>query len=171
MTYLSVQQQLLNLQDKLYRHAVGITGNVDDAKDLLQETSLQVLNKEEKYTADTNFKAWVFTLMKNVFINNYRRSAIEQRILKENITTSFFAADDQVSLFCDDIDVSISDLRQAIMKLEDKYKNPISLLLAGYSYQEISDKTGISVGTLKSRAFEGRKKLRNILSSPVTMNY
>ena len=109
--------------------------------------------------------------MKNVFINNYRRSVLEQRILTENITTSFFAADDQVSLFCDDIDVSISDLRQAIMKLEDKYKNPISLLLAGYSYQEISDKTGISVGTLKSRAFEGRTQLRNILSSPVTMNY
>ena len=152
------------MQDKLFRYAVGITGNVDEAKDLLQETSLQVLNKEDKFTADTNFKAWVFTLMKNVFINNYRRSVIEQRILKENITTSFFAADDQISLFCDDTDITLSDLRQAIMQLDQKYRNPISLLLAGYSYQEISDKTGISVGTLKSRAFEGRKRLRNILS-------
>lgn len=166
MTYLSVQQQLLNLQDRLYRHAIGITGNAEDARDLLQETSLQVLNKEDKYAANTNFKAWVFTLMKNVFINNYRRSVIEQRILKENMTTSFFAADDQVSILADEVNISISDLRQAIGQLDDKYKNPITLLMAGYSYQEISDKTGISVGTLKSRAFEGRKRLRNILSDP-----
>ena len=132
MTYLSVQQQLLNLQDRLYRHAIGITGNAEDARDLLQETSLQVLNKEDKYAANTNFKAWVFTLMKNVFINNYRRSVIEQRILKENMTTSFFAADDQVSILADEVNISISDLRQAIGQLDDKYKNPITLLMAGY---------------------------------------
>ncbi len=69
------QDNLTKLQGNLLSFAYKLTSNRDDAYDLLQDTTLKALDNEDKYAANTNFKGWVFTIMRNLFINNYRRTA------------------------------------------------------------------------------------------------
>ncbi|MDE5800019.1 MAG: RNA polymerase sigma factor, partial [Paramuribaculum sp.] len=69
----SFQSELMNMQSAMLNFAYTLTRNSDDAQDLLQDTMLKVISSEEKYTADTNFKGWVLTIMRNIFINQYRK--------------------------------------------------------------------------------------------------
>ena len=73
MTSSTFQTNLMNLQANLLNFAFMLTSNRDDAYDLLQDTTLKALDNEDKYAEGTNFKGWVFTIMRNIFINNYRR--------------------------------------------------------------------------------------------------
>ena len=72
MKSLSFRKDLVGVQDELLRFAYKLTTDREEANDLLQETSLKALDNEDKYTPDTNFKGWMYTIMRNIFINNYR---------------------------------------------------------------------------------------------------
>ncbi|MDE6369389.1 MAG: RNA polymerase sigma factor, partial [Muribaculaceae bacterium] len=71
----SFQAKLLEIQNNMLNFAYTLTSNRDDAYDLLQDTTLKVLDNEEKYVDNVNFKGWVFTIMRNLFINNYRKAS------------------------------------------------------------------------------------------------
>ena len=71
-------QNLLSIQTELFHFAFKLTADREEANDLLQETSLKALDNEEKYTSETNFKGWVYTIMRNIFINNYRKVLRDQ---------------------------------------------------------------------------------------------
>ena len=71
-------QHLLSIQTELFRFAFKLTADREEANDLLQETSLKALDNEEKFTPDTNFKGWMYTIMRNIFINNYRKTVRDQ---------------------------------------------------------------------------------------------
>ena len=71
-------QHLLSIQTELFRFAFKLTADREEANDLLQETSLKALDNEEKFTPDTNFKGWMYTIMRNIFINNYRKVVRDQ---------------------------------------------------------------------------------------------
>ena len=73
MKSLSFRKDLIGVQEELLRFAYKLTANREEANDLLQETSLKALDNEEKYVPDTNFKGWMYTIMRNIFINNYRK--------------------------------------------------------------------------------------------------
>ena len=75
MKSLSFRKDLVGVQDELLRFAYKLTTDREEANDLLQETSLKALDNEDKYTPDTNFKGWMYTIMRNIFINNYRKVA------------------------------------------------------------------------------------------------
>ena len=79
----SFQQRLLGLQDNLLNFAYMLTSNREEAKDLLQDTTLKALDNEEKYIDNINFKGWVFTIRRNIFINNYRRIVRNQTIVDQ----------------------------------------------------------------------------------------
>ena len=72
MNSVTFTKALVGIQDDLLRFAYKLTADREDANDLLQETSLKALDNEDKYTPETNFKGWVYTIMRNIFINNYR---------------------------------------------------------------------------------------------------
>ena len=80
MRNLEFKNQLISLQDHMFNFAYSLTSNREEAKDLLQETTLKALNNEDKFAENTNFKGWVLTIMKNIFINNYRRIVRDQTI-------------------------------------------------------------------------------------------
>ena len=71
--HISFKNRLLGLQGNLLNFAYQLTTNRDAAQDLVQDTTLKVLDNESKYVDNINFKGWVFTIMRNIFINNYRR--------------------------------------------------------------------------------------------------
>ena len=129
-------QQLIKLQDVLFRFAYRLTADRDEANDLLQETSLKVLTNAESYMEETSFKGWVLTIMRNLFINNYRR------ILRGH---------------------TIMSIQKVIKQLPTEYRVPFSMYVAGFKYREIADKLGLPIGTVKSRIFFTRKQLKTEL--------
>ena len=76
-------QHLLSMQTELFRFAFKLTADREEANDLLQETSLKALDNEEKFTPDTNFKGWMYTIMRNIFINNYRKTVRDQTFVDQ----------------------------------------------------------------------------------------
>jgi len=161
------------LQSKLLPFAYRLTNNLDDAKDLIQETALRAFNNKEKFEIGTNFKAWVQTIMRNTFINIYRK--------KKNRQTSSEPGDSYV--FINDknaIDnaaastIMMNELGSIIDALDFNYRKPFMLFYQGYKYEEIAKDMSLPIGTVKSRIFFARRKLRNSInfhySYDITMN-
>jgi len=163
MTALEFNYQLTNLSDSLERFAYSLTTNREDARDLLQETFVKAISYRDKYADDTNLKAWTFTIMKNTFINNYRR------MVKSN--TTFDHTDDLYYLnlrretFIEGPDSALTakEIESHIEQLDDEFKVPFKMHLKGYKYKEIADIMGLKIGTVKSRIFFTRKKLMESL--------
>ncbi len=84
MTQIQFQNSLTSLHSKLYYFALSLTSDSDKARDLVQETYLKALTYRDKFSADTNLMAWVYTIMKNTFINEYRRNVKTKTTLESS---------------------------------------------------------------------------------------
>ena len=162
MKSLSFRKDLVGVQEELLRFAYKLTTDREEANDLLQETSLKALDNEEKYVPDTNFKGWMYTIMRNLFINNYRRSVRELNFLDSNFTDYAqiqVAKDDDK--FEETYDLKL--LYRIINKLPDDTKQPFMMFVSGLKYKEIAEKMDLPIGTIKSRLHFARKKLQKDL--------
>lgn len=163
MTQLQFNAALLGLQDKLLYYAIFLTSDQEKAQDLLQETFLKALKYRDKFIPNTNFKAWIYTIMKNTFINNYRRNV--------KINKTFDGSGSDLHLkFQEDKNYSSSEsiynskeILKSINDLETEYKVPFNMFLDGYKYKEIAEDLNLPLGTVKSRIFFARKKLESSL--------
>ena len=163
MTTMEFNYQLTSLETSLERFAISLTQNVEDAKDLLQETFLKALSYKDKFAEHTNLKAWVFTIMKNTFINNYRR-AVKSRTTFDNTDDLFFLNLNKESAYdTPEMTISAKEIEKKIENLEDEYRIPFKMHTAGYKYKEIADKLNLKIGTVKSRIFFSRQKLMETL--------
>lgn len=159
------QARLIALQRNLLNFAYSLTSNREDAYDLVQDTTLKVLDSEDKYHTNTNFKGWVFTIMRNLFINNYRVS-MRSTVINDN-------SDDQMLLNLSADTSSVEpegamttlEIRHALASLPREYGEPFRLFLQGYKYKEIADRYGLPLGTVKSRIFMARQRLQQLLAS------
>ena len=153
---------LTDFKNLFFSFALKLTRNQADAKDLYQESLLKAYANKDKYSVGTNFKAWVTTIMRNSFINEYRkrrtRNKIEQPV-EENIdaviNTSVRNRGDRAIL--------LDELRQMVDSLKEKHRKPFRMFFEGYEYKEISRKLGLPMGTVKSRIYFARKKLREMI--------
>jgi RNA polymerase sigma-70 factor (ECF subfamily) len=165
MTEKEFHYNLVKLQDSLMRFALKLISDKVDAKDLVQETMLKALVFMDKFKYDSNFKAWVFTIMKNTFINNYR-SHTRENLYRHSNNDSFTI--NNVRNF-DNVEIEsvfeVRELNENIEKLNDIYRIPIKMRIAGYKYKEIAEDLKLNTGTVKSRIFLSRKKLIGILSN------
>jgi RNA polymerase sigma-70 factor (ECF subfamily) len=164
MTAIEFNHQLVSLEDKLSRFALTLTANKEDAKDLLQETLLKALAYREQFVQYTNLKAWTYTIMKNTFINNYRRN-MRQNTTFDNTKDLYFLNQnsDTVNLSPEGT-FSEKEIKKVIDSLDDDFKIPFKMHTEGYKYKEIATKLDLKIGTVKSRIFFTRKKLMDILS-------
>ena len=153
-------QQLIKPQDVLFRFAYRLTADRDEANDLLQETSLKVLTNAESYMEETSFKGWVLTIMRNLFINNYRRILRGHTIMSEETLT---ITNNEILEDSVDTTYDISEIQKVIKQLPTEYRVPFSMYVAGFKYREIADKLGLPIGTVKSRIFFTRKQLKTEL--------
>lgn len=154
------QTNLLSLQGNMYNFALMLTSNRDDAYDLLQDTMLKALSNQEKYAANTNFKGWVFTIMRNIFINNYRRASRVATIVDTTENLYHLNLSQNSGLETPEGTVGASEITAAINNFSDEYRIPFSMHVQGYKYNEIADRMGLPLGTIKSRIFFVRKRLR-----------
>jgi len=164
MTEIEFRYKLIGLYDSLNKYAYNLTGKTELALDLVQETILRALKYREKFVLDNSLKAWAFTIMKNTFINEYRRSSHHNIYRDRNYESLFYndtrsiSFDDPSSVYC------ASELVHNIEQLEEPFRVPLQLRIKGYKYQEIAEELDLNIGTVKSRIFLSRKQLMEKMS-------
>ena len=156
-------QNLLSIQTELFHFAFKLTADREEANDLLQETSLKALDNEEKYTSETNFKGWVYTIMRNIFINNYRKVLRDQTYVDQ--TDNQFYLNQGNNLAEDSLEGSydLKEIRRTVNELPKEYRIPFMMYVSGFKYREIADKLGLPLCTVKSRIYFTRQRLQEEL--------
>lgn len=149
-----------NFQANLLNFAFMLTSNRSDAYDLLQDTTLKALDNQEKYAENTNFKAWVMTIMRNIFINNYRRTSRAATIVDTTDNLYHLNLSQDSGFESPEESYGATEITAAINEFSDEYRIPFSMHVAGYKYNEIAEKMNLPLGTVKSRIFFARKKLQ-----------
>ncbi len=151
------------MQGNLLSFALKLTLNRDEAQDLVQDTTLKALKNEEKFVDNANFKGWMLTIMRNIFINNYRKSARENTMVDSSDDLYRLNLPQDSGLDTPDGAFAISEISSIIASFPDDFRKPFTMHIAGYKYEEISEKLNMPLGTVKSRIFFTRKRLREIL--------
>lgn len=157
------KKKLLGLQSNLYNFACQLTSNREAAEDLVQDTTLKVLDNEEKYVDNVNFKGWVFTIMRNIFINNYRRQVRSATVVDTTEDLYHINLNQESGLSSPEGSFATKEIAVAINSFSKEYQIPFSMYIAGYKYSEIAEKMNLPLGTVKSRIFFARKRLQTIL--------
>ena len=165
MTSIELSSELLRLETGLRKFAYHLSAKKDDADDLVQETFLRVLQKKDSFAENVNFKSWTFTIMKNIFVDTYRRKR-KREIPEDQVIDSFFICKtDSVNFENPHTIYSALEISQNIEQLEEKLRIPFSMYVEGYKYVEIADKLSLKMGTVKSRIHLTRKQLMSQLNS------
>ncbi|MCX6175689.1 MAG: sigma-70 family RNA polymerase sigma factor [Ignavibacteriales bacterium] len=164
--YSEFEKEAVPHLDAVYNFALRMTGDEDDADDLVQETYLKAFRFFDKFEKGTNCKAWLFRILKNSFINDYRKTTKEQNkvdyddiqnfyenIKADEVETQHYEKDAFANLLDDEISKAISELPEdfrTVVILSD---------IEGFTYEEIADFVDIPVGTVRSRLHRARKML------------
>ncbi len=164
MSEIDFNNSLEQCTTTLKSFAFNLTKNDEEAEDLLQDTAYKAIVNREKFRTGTNFKAWLFTIMKNTFINNYRRK-VRRNTVMDNTDNQYFI-NSSSSIVNNDADskILLEELNDMIDKLDENLREPFRMHFYGYKYQEIADKTSIPLGTVKSRIFIARNELKSLIS-------
>ena len=157
------QTKLMDLQKNLLNFAFILTSNRDDAYDLLQDTTLKALDNEDKYVDNVNFKGWVFTIMRNIFINNYRKVVRSATVIDQTEDLYHLNLPQDSGFETHEGSFAAKEITAAINAFSDDYRIPFTMHVAGYKYNEIAEKMNLPLGTVKSRIFFARQRLQQTL--------
>ena len=155
----------------LRMHALNFTKDIEDANDLVQDTMLKAIRFYQNFQEGTNFKGWLFVIMKNTFINNYRKSAKAKTLITQ---------DDEISsanlMYSSEKNASVGkmivdDIQKALNQLPEVYSQPFIKYFEGFKYHEIADELQIPLGTVKTRIHVAREMLKKYLKTYAKENY
>jgi RNA polymerase sigma-70 factor (ECF subfamily) len=164
MSAAEFKELLLNNADPLRPFAISLTRDQEIAKDLLQETLYKALANQDKYSTGTNIKAWLFTIMRNIFINDYRRRAKQRTIFDTGASETLIDSGKIIVSNGGEDSLQLKEIHKAIYQLPKIFKVPFLLYFEGYRYHEISESLNEPLGTIKSRIHFARKLLKEQLS-------
>jgi RNA polymerase sigma-70 factor (ECF subfamily) len=149
------------LTPSLKSFAYNLTKDNDEAKDLYQETAFRAMTNRDKFRAGTNLKAWLFTIMKNIFINNYRKKAKANTVMDSTDNMYYINSGDISISNGAGTNIMMEELNGMVGNLDETLKVPFEMHYVGYKYQEIADHLDLPLGTVKSRIFFARKELKD----------
>jgi RNA polymerase sigma-70 factor (ECF subfamily) len=160
MSSIEFNQLLVNNAEFLKPFAITLTRDSEAAQDLYQETLYRALANKDKYNVGTNIKAWLYTIMRNIFINNYRRKA-KQNTVFDSTPNDFLLNQSQavISNTAESV-LKLKDIQKAVHHLPEIFRNPFLLYFDGYKYHEIAAMLNEPLGTIKSRIHFARKLLK-----------
>jgi RNA polymerase sigma factor (sigma-70 family) len=161
MTAIDFTDKLLSIENKLKYFAYSLTSNSEEAKDLLQETILKALTNRDKFTDPRNFNSWAYTIMKNTFINNYRRNVKSNTIF--NKTGNNENIPHKQEAISPESEHAYKEIQKKVNSLQDDFRIPFQMFTDGFKYKEIAEKLDIPIGTVKSKIFFARQKLMSTL--------
>ena len=165
MTTMEFNSRLNSLTTLLHSFAYNLTKNTEDAKDLYQETAFRALSNRDKFQPGTNFKAWMFTIMKNIFINNYREKVKANTILDTTDNQYYLNSGSHATGNAAEGSIMLKELTSLVSSLDDSIRIPFLMHFEGFKYQEIADELQLPLGTVKSRIFFARKELKDKIMS------
>ncbi|MCB9297468.1 MAG: RNA polymerase sigma factor [Lewinellaceae bacterium] len=157
-----IQEQLDNISGSLRAFSLKLTGNTVDAEDLYQDTALRIITNADKYRQGTNFKAWAVTIMRNIFINNYRKKVRRNMIIDQTPNNYYINSGDKLVENDGETNVAYNELMKMVNTLPDDFRRPFLMAYQGFKYDEIAEQLGSPLGTIKSRIFFARKKLQKM---------
>jgi RNA polymerase sigma factor (sigma-70 family) len=161
MSTVEFDRMLMSNAEFLKPFAITLTHDTEDAKDLFQETLFRALANKDKYNVGTNIKAWLYTIMRNIFINNYRRKS-KQSTIFDSTPNEYLLNLNQGAVANEAIaGINLKEVQQAIHNLPEIFRNPFLLYFDGFKYHEIADMLGEPLGTIKSRIHFARKLLKS----------
>lgn len=170
MTATEFNTRYSELEDLLFGFAMKLTKNRDRSKDLMQDTVMRAYKNKDRFQNGTNFKAWVTTIMRNSFINDYRKQRTRNRV-EQPVEDMLHIADKAVVTERANSSIMLKELEQIVRNLADTYKVPFMMFYRGYSYLEISAHMELPIGTVKSRIFFARKQLKAAIGEKYGENF
>ncbi len=160
MSTVEFNQMLLTNAEFLRPFAITLTRDQETAKDLFQETLFRALANKEKYNVGTNIKAWLYTIMRNIFINNYRRKARQNTVLDSTPNEFLLDYNQSIANNGAEATLQLKEIQQSIHQLPEIFKKPFLLYFDGFKYHEIARMLREPLGTIKSRIHFARKLLK-----------
>lgn len=156
-------ENLVSLQSELLVFAYKLTSDTEQANDLLQETSLKALDNEDKYTSGTNFKGWMYTIMRNIFVNNYHKMIRTQSVIDTIKMGYQLNPAEEPNYENLQYAYDLKEMRSIVNSLPRDFRVPFYMHISGFKYREIAEKLDLPLGTVKSRIFLTRQKLQKEL--------
>ena len=164
MSILDFNEILLGNAEFLRPFAINLTKDSETAEDLYQNTLYKALSNKDKYHSGTNIRAWLYTIMRNIFINEYRRK-VKQKTIFDSSPNDFLINHNQATISnAAESNIRIKEIRKHIKELPEIFKTPFLLYCDGYRYNEIAEALEQPLGTIKSRIHFARKLLKQQLS-------
>ena len=162
MTQIEFNHHVSSEYAPLRLFALKLTRKMEDANDLVQETMFKAIKNREKFVPGTNLKGWLHTIMRNLFINNYRR--LSKRYVSTDETEGQFVLNNSGgAINSAENKLTMDDINNALEKLNDKLRVPFVMSFEGYKYEEIAKDLNVPLGTVKIRIHNARKKLKDSL--------
>ena len=153
-------KRLLEMHDRLFNFAFKFTSDRDCALDLLQDTILKALNNRGRFIENTNLEGWAFTIMKNIFINDYLKVKRFRSLVDSTNNFSSLNVLNSSESYNSDYTFTIKEINNVIASFPEEYRIPFKMFVEGYNYKDIADDLNIPIGTVKSRIFHMRQKLK-----------
>ena len=160
MASMEFNHMLVSNSEFLKPFAITLTRDGETAKDLFQETLYKAMVHKDKYSVGTNIKAWLYTIMRNIFINNYRRRVIQNTIFDSSANDYLLNNAQATTANNAESNLRLKDVKQSIHNLPEIFRQPFQLYFDGYKYHEIAELLHEPLGTIKSRIHFARKILQ-----------
>ena len=154
----------------LCKFALSFTRNEDDANDLVQDTFVKALRYSTLYKEGTNLKAWLYTIMRNTFINDYRKMVLRNKVVETTIDLVPAQLLNSASTNQGTNVLVQEDINKALENLSPAYSVPFLRFFEGFKYHEIAEELEMPLGTVKTRIHVARKLLQHSLKMYKSMN-
>ena len=163
MENLTLNNEICNHRSCLEAYAMKFTRDVEDANDLVQDTIIKAIRYHYLYTEGTNVRGWLYTIMKNTFINNYRKASRRNTLIETTEDLSSFQLHNSADKNRGEDKFVMEDINKALAKLPSEYATPFLRYFEGYKYHEIALELNIPIGTVKTRIHMARQNLKSQL--------
>jgi RNA polymerase sigma-70 factor (ECF subfamily) len=163
MTQIEFDHKVKDQYKPLRHFALKLTRNLEDALDLTQETMARAFSNREKFREGTNMKAWLYTIMKNIFINNYRRTSTNLITTDDTDNQYYINNHSQRTTNLGERKMILQDIQRAVSSLSKNLRIPFLMAFQGYKYEEIAEHMRVPLGTVKIRIHNARKRLKVLL--------
>ena len=155
--------KIVGMESELRHFALKLTADQDSANDLVQDCMLKALDNKEKFVHAQNFKGWMYTIMRNIFINNYRKIVRDQTFVDQTDNLYHLNLPQDSGFESTEGAYDLKEMHRIVNALPKEYKVPFSMHVSGFKYREIAEKLDLPLGTVKSRIFFTRQRLQQEL--------
>ncbi len=163
MTTIEFNKQLLSYENNLRKFAYSLTTNFDDSYDLVQETYLKAFSYKDRLSDYSNLKSWMLSIMKNTFINNYHKASRKYTAVDSEAQEQIMSRSSDEGKLGPEAVYSECEIMAAVEGLNPELKLPFKMHLKGFKYKEIAEELDLNIGTVKSRIYNARQILMDVL--------